>query len=81
MKDESGRYSGFVDKETRRKIREEATKNTPEGAAKSVAENPEAGANLVIHKDSKWKESWSKFKDDSPIMQGNLMNHFLAPLL
>ncbi|KAI8889893.1 TIM44 subunit of mitochondria import inner membrane translocase [Backusella circina FSU 941] len=72
MKDESGRYSGFVDKETRRKIREEATKATAEGtgAAKAVAENPEAGANLVIHKDSKWKESWSKFKEDSPIMQG-----------
>ncbi|CAO0799510.1 unnamed protein product [Mucor circinelloides] len=69
LKDDSGRYGGFVDKETRRKMREEAQKTT-EGAAKNVAENPEAGANMVLHKDSKWKESWNKFKEDSPIMQG-----------
>ncbi|CEG84502.1 hypothetical protein RMATCC62417_18297 [Rhizopus microsporus] len=25
---------------------------------------------MVLHKDSKWKESWSKFKEESPIMQG-----------
>ena len=70
LKDDSGRYGGFVDKETRRKLREEAQKTANEGAAKNVAENPEAGANMVLHKDSKWKESWSKFKEDSPIMQG-----------
>lgn len=69
LKDDSGRYGGFVDKETRRKMREEAQKNA-EGGAKAVSENPEAGANMVLHKDSKWKESWSKFKEDSPIMQG-----------
>lgn len=70
LKDDSGRYGGFVDKETRRKMREEAQKTTEGAAAKNVAENPEAGANMVLHKDSKWKESWSKFKEDSPIMQG-----------
>lgn len=70
LKDDSGRYGGFVDKETRRKMREEAQKSTEGAAAKNVAENPEAGANMVLHKDSKWKESWSKFKEDSPIMQG-----------
>ncbi|OBZ86359.1 Mitochondrial import inner membrane translocase subunit tim44 [Choanephora cucurbitarum] len=69
LKDDSGRYGGFVDKETRRKMREEASKTAPK-ESKTVAENPEAGANLVIHKDSKWKESWNKFKEDSPIMQG-----------
>lgn len=69
LKDDSGRYGGFVDKETRRKMREEAQKNT-QGATKAVSENPEAGANMVLHKDSKWKESWNKFKEDSPIMQG-----------
>lgn len=69
MKDDSGRYGGFVDKETRRKLREEAQK-TADDASKVVAENAEAGANMVLHKDSKWKESWSKFKEDSPIMQG-----------
>ncbi|CEP17522.1 hypothetical protein [Parasitella parasitica] len=69
LKDDSGRYGGFVDKETRRKLREEAQKTT-EGASKNITENPDAGANMVLHKDSKWKESWNKFKEDSPIMQG-----------
>ncbi|ORE01509.1 TIM44 subunit of mitochondria import inner membrane translocase [Rhizopus microsporus var. microsporus] len=69
IKDESGRYTGFVDKETRRKMREEAQK-TQQTTQKTVAENPEAGAHMVLHKDSKWKESWSKFKEESPIMQG-----------
>lgn len=70
LKDDSGRYGGFVDKETRRKMREEAQKSGEGAAAKTVSENPEAGANMVLHKDSKWKESWNKFKEDSPIMQG-----------
>lgn len=69
LKDDSGRYGGFVDKETRRKMREEAQK-TGETTSKKVTENPDAGANLVLHKDSKWKESWNKFKEESPIMQG-----------
>lgn len=53
-------------------MREEAQKSGEGAAAKTVSENPEAGANMVLHKDSKWKESWNKFKEDSPIMQGNL---------
>jgi import inner membrane translocase subunit TIM44 len=71
-KDESGRYSGFVDKETRRKMREQGREAaaTATGAKAKVAENPEAGSGMVLHKDSKWKESWNKFKEDSPIMQG-----------
>lgn len=60
-----------MDKETRRKMREEAQK-TGETTAKTVTENPDAGANLVIHKDSKWKESWNKFKEESPVMQGKI---------
>ncbi|ORX60687.1 TIM44 subunit of mitochondria import inner membrane translocase [Hesseltinella vesiculosa] len=70
VKDESGRYTGFVDKETRRKMREQAQQGEAAAGSKRVQENPEAGANIVIHKDSKWKESWNKFKEDSPIMQG-----------
>ncbi|KAI8088773.1 uncharacterized protein BX664DRAFT_331336 [Halteromyces radiatus] len=72
VKDESGRYSGFVDKESRRKLREEAQKQAEAANAntKKVVEDPNAGANMVLHKDSKWKESWNKFKEDSPIMQG-----------
>lgn len=72
VKDESGRYTGFVEKETRRKLREqaqEAERNAP-GAKRRVAEDPNAGASMVIHKDSKWKESWNKFKEENPFMQG-----------
>ena len=25
---------------------------------------------MVLHKDSAWKETWSKFKDTNPVMQG-----------
>ncbi|ORZ24485.1 hypothetical protein BCR42DRAFT_365881 [Absidia repens] len=76
VKDESGRYSGFVDKETRRKMRQQAQEELEKGegnvagARTKVAEDPNAGSGMVLHKDSKWKESWNKFKEDSPIMQG-----------
>ncbi|KAI8333884.1 hypothetical protein BC941DRAFT_400754 [Chlamydoabsidia padenii] len=69
-KDESGRYSGFIDKETRRKMRAEGKDAASKDGRKVVTENPDAGAGMVLHKDSKWKESWNKFKEDSPIMQG-----------
>src|SRR5438128_8372627 len=29
-----------------------------------------AGASVVLHKDSAWKESWKKFKENNPVMQG-----------
>ncbi|KAL0082934.1 hypothetical protein J3Q64DRAFT_1810075 [Phycomyces blakesleeanus] len=72
VKDDSGRYAGFVDKETRRKLREQAQAEAQGGGLgkKKVVEDPNAGSGIVLHKDSKWKESWSKFKEDSPIMQG-----------
>jgi import inner membrane translocase subunit TIM44 len=78
VKDDSGRYSGFVDKETRRKMREEAQKQSGQHSKAAVSENPEAGAQMVLHKDSKWKESWTKFKEDSPIMQGNTVKRIYA---
>lgn len=84
VKDESGRYTGFVDKEARRKMREEAQKADASNPAKrTVAEDPNAGASIVIHKDSKWKESWNKFKEENPVMQGNklyisTLNHDLT---
>ena len=28
-----------------------------------------AGESMVLHKDSAWKETWSKFKDTNPVMQ------------
>ena len=29
-----------------------------------------AGQHVVLHKDSKWKESWTKFKVSNPVVQG-----------
>ncbi|CAG8455413.1 10097_t:CDS:2 [Paraglomus occultum] len=65
VKDNSARYSGFIDKETRRSMREEAAReiNTSEHR---VAEDPNAGQAVVLHKDSKWKESWNRFKENNP---------------
>ncbi|KAL1918650.1 uncharacterized protein VTP21DRAFT_2672 [Calcarisporiella thermophila] len=74
LEDTSSRYGGFVDKETRRKLREEAMKKEgldPASSAKRrVEEDPNAGQNIVLHKDSAWKESWNKFKENNPVMQG-----------
>ncbi|CAG8724309.1 17390_t:CDS:2, partial [Cetraspora pellucida] len=30
----------------------------------------QTGASMVLHKDSAWKESWNKFKENNPVMQG-----------
>ncbi|CAG8434547.1 5351_t:CDS:2 [Diversispora eburnea] len=65
--DDASRYGGFVDKETRRKMKEEAISNSERN---SVKINPKAGSSVVLHKDSAWKESWNKFKETNPIMQG-----------
>ncbi|CAG8477591.1 16843_t:CDS:2 [Funneliformis mosseae] len=62
-------YGGFVDKETRRKMKEEAIKSNI-GSRRVVETDPEAGSSIVLHKDSAWKESWKKFKDTNPIVQG-----------
>ena len=34
-----------------------------------MEENPEAGSNVVLHKDSAWKEQWDKFKDENSAFQ------------
>ncbi|OZJ04542.1 hypothetical protein BZG36_02710 [Bifiguratus adelaidae] len=74
LEDTSGRYGGYVDKETRRRLRDKARQQagytSAKDAVKNVTEDPEAGANLVVHKDAAWKESWRKFKEESPIIQG-----------
>ncbi|CAG8439460.1 6792_t:CDS:10 [Acaulospora morrowiae] len=64
--DDASRYGGFVDKETRQRMKEKAMSyhGTP------FPQNPEAGSSMVLHKDSAWKESWNKFKENNPIMQG-----------
>ncbi|CAG8536440.1 12192_t:CDS:2 [Ambispora leptoticha] len=69
--DDSSRYGGFMDKETRRKAREEAFSGFANGGKnRRVREDPEAGSSVILHKDSAWKESWNKFKETNPLMQG-----------
>jgi mitochondrial import inner membrane translocase subunit TIM44 len=65
----SSRYGGYRDRAERRALRqkwEEQRKN------RRVEENPEAGSNVVLHKDSAWKEQWDKFKEENSAFQSLL---------
>ncbi|KAF2223043.1 hypothetical protein BDZ85DRAFT_319336 [Elsinoe ampelina] len=68
----SSRYGGWVEKEERRKKREEkelkdaiSGKRRPE----KLEEDPDAGVNITLHKDAAWKESWRDFRDNSKLAQ------------
>lgn len=67
-------YGGITSKSYRDKIRQQRLKgfsSSSKAAEDNTAEvDPNAGANVVLHKDSKWKEAWSNFKDKNPIIQG-----------
>ncbi|KAL8972565.1 MAG: hypothetical protein Q9197_002715 [Variospora fuerteventurae] len=71
----SSRYGGWVEKEERRKqreLRELKDATSPGGRVRRVEkleEDPDAGTNVTLHKDAKWKESWREFKDSSKVMQ------------
>ncbi|KAL8718947.1 MAG: hypothetical protein Q9225_003976 [Loekoesia sp. 1 TL-2023] len=71
----SSRYGGWVEKEERRKqreLRELKEAASPGGKGRRVEkmeEDPNAGTNVTVHKDAKWKESWREFKDSSKVMQ------------
>ncbi|CAH1757111.1 12850_t:CDS:2 [Entrophospora sp. SA101] len=54
-------YGGFVDKETRRKIKENTVTNPDGTNVRAVKPNPE---------DSPWKESWKNFKESNTFFQG-----------
>jgi len=67
----SSRYGGYLEKEERKMARqkyEERQSKSP-AANKPTVENQEAGESVVLHKDSAWRESWSKFKDNNSLMQ------------
>ncbi|KAL8966693.1 MAG: hypothetical protein Q9183_003255 [Haloplaca sp. 2 TL-2023] len=70
----SSRYGGWVEKEERRKQKElrnlkEATHSVTQGRkVGKVEEDPNAGTNVTVHKDAKWKETLRGFRD-SNIMQ------------
>ncbi|KAI6957868.1 TIM44 subunit of mitochondria import inner membrane translocase [Hortaea werneckii] len=66
----SQRYGGWTEKEERRRRREEREKKMGTYKAPEVfTEDPNAGTNVTLHKDSAWKESWKNFRDNSPVMQ------------
>ncbi|KAF2461087.1 hypothetical protein BDY21DRAFT_258998, partial [Lineolata rhizophorae] len=69
----SSRYGGWLEKEERRKKREmreleEAAKGGRK-KAEQLEEDPNAGTNITLHKDAKWKEQWRDFRDSSRVMQ------------
>ncbi|KAG0155462.1 Mitochondrial inner membrane translocase subunit TIM44, putative [Penicillium digitatum] len=69
----SSRYGGWVEKEERRKQRQRREEQELK-AGKSLrveerVEDPNAGTNITLHKDSAWKDSWKDFKDSNPVMQ------------
>ncbi|KAJ9489075.1 hypothetical protein VN97_g4191 [Penicillium thymicola] len=69
----SSRYGGWVEKEERRKQRQRREElELKAGKSHRVderVEDPNAGTNVTLHKDSAWKDSWKDFKDSNPMMQ------------
>lgn len=69
----SQRYGGWTEREERRKKREEEiARREASGEFKKPEvfdEDPNAGTNVTLHKDSAWKQSWQNFRDSSPLMQ------------
>ncbi|KAL8775774.1 MAG: hypothetical protein Q9194_003655 [Teloschistes cf. exilis] len=71
----SSRYGGWMEKEERRKQKElrelqQAAKSGGQSRkVEKMEEDPNAGTNVTVHKDAKWKESWRDFKDTSRVMQ------------
>ncbi|KAI5301886.1 protein translocase subunit [Ascosphaera pollenicola] len=65
----STRYGGWIEKEERR--RQRALREAKEGHRKIevIEEDPNAGTNITLHKDARWKEQWREFKDNSKLMQ------------
>ncbi|KAA8567225.1 hypothetical protein EYC84_010267 [Monilinia fructicola] len=67
----SSRYGGWVEKEERRKARE--LRELEEGATGKIkevpVEDPNAGTNVTVHKDSAYKEAWRDFRDSNRLMQ------------
>jgi len=76
IQDTESRYGGYVAKAARRQARGLKVDYSPKEAQKAAAaavpetkEDVNAGESMVLHKDSAWKETWSKFKDTNPVMQ------------
>ncbi|KAF8159502.1 hypothetical protein B0H34DRAFT_788695 [Crassisporium funariophilum] len=68
----SAKHAGFEEKEARRLRRQKrlakAGRNAGLGPTRVVA-NPEAGAAVVLHKDSPRQEAWNKLKETNPVLK------------
>ncbi|KAF8941234.1 hypothetical protein EDD21DRAFT_364500 [Dissophora ornata] len=76
IQDTESRYGGYISKAARRRARGLDVNYSPKDAQKAAQaavpetkEDVNAGESMVLHKDSAWKETWSKFKDTNPVMQ------------
>ncbi|KAK0383046.1 hypothetical protein NLU13_8962 [Sarocladium strictum] len=65
----SSRYGGWVEKEERRKRREQWEKQMGRKGG-VMEEDPNAGTNITLHKDAAWKEAWRDFRDTNKVVQG-----------
>ncbi|KAI9141851.1 hypothetical protein BKA69DRAFT_366578 [Paraphysoderma sedebokerense] len=64
----ASRYGGVTPRSYRQAIRQQR-QAIYQAQQKLMEENPEAGSGMVLHKDSKWKATWSSFKENNPVMQ------------
>jgi import inner membrane translocase subunit TIM44 len=65
----SSRYGGYRDRAERRRLRQQWEEKQKH---RRVTENPEAGQNVVLHKDSAWREQWNQFKEENSAFQSLL---------
>nr|POE47444.1 mitochondrial import inner membrane translocase subunit tim44 [Quercus suber] len=65
----SQRYGGWTEREERKRRREERDAKMGFKPQEILEEDPNAGTNVTVHKDSAWKESWKSFRDTNPMMQ------------
>ncbi|KAK3679608.1 protein translocase subunit [Vermiconidia calcicola] len=65
----SQRYGGWTERDERKRQRELRQSKGGFKAPEVHDEDPNAGVNVTLHKDSIWQQSWRHFRDNSPVMQ------------
>jgi import inner membrane translocase subunit TIM44 len=65
----SQRYGGWTEREERKQRRAQRDAKMGYKPPESHDEDPNAGTNVTVHKDSAWKESWKNFRESNPMMQ------------
>lgn len=65
------KYGGIRSKAYRERRKAEKMKEHEaiKEAQPKIEENPDAGQNVTLHKDSAWKVKWSNFKDNNKVFQ------------